>query len=31
MKKEYDNAVKDINTWIVSHTMTANGTANAQQ
>lgn len=27
MKKDYDNAVKDINTWIVSHTMTANGTA----
>lgn len=27
LKKDYDNAVKDINTWIVSHTMTANGTA----
>lgn len=27
MKKDYENAVKDINTWIVSHTMEKNGTA----
>ncbi len=31
MKKDYDNAVKDINTWIVSHTMTAKVRQNAQQ